>query len=806
MPGSNQTTIEAPHEQIDDVDVSSEMRGSFLEYAYSVIYARALPDARDGLKPVQRRIVYQMQKMGLVPTHGHVKSQRVVGDVMGKLHPHGDAPIYDALVRLAQDFNLRLPLIDGHGNFGSLDDGPAAARYTEARLAKAARLLTDGLDEDAVNFVPNYDNSLQQPEVLPAAFPSLLVNGASGIAVGMATSIAPHNPAETIRGSLYLLDNPSATTEDLMRFIPGPDFPGGGVIPGLSGVREAYETGRGSFRIRAKANIERITARRNGIVITELPYMVGPEKVIEKIKDGVNAGRLKGISAAQNLTDRHHGLRLVIDVKNGFDPQQVLALLYKHTPLEESFSINAVALVDGQPRTMPLKEMLQVFLDHRMDVTRRVAQFQLTKKKDRLHLVEGLLIAVLDIDDVIQIIRSSDTADEARERLIVAFDLSDEQAKYILDLQLRRLTKFSTLELEREQQELLSEIERLSRLLESETLLRKEVAAELARVAEEVASPRRTVLLDSEGSDAVASIDPASLEIADEPCVVVLTPDGRLCRIGGHEAPATPGADSDIWLSWAPTTARGMVNIVTADGNAHALRVETLPGIARSDMAQALAGSVPFSEISGVSEKPLGAYPDEASTILTIGTKNGVIKRVKPGPHPGRSSWPVIGLEGDDQVVGVANGNDSDVAVFITKNAQLLKFPLDSVRPQGLPAGGMAGIKLAEDDEVIFFGAVQESEEASVVTASSTSDAIPGTVPGRAKISLLSDYPQKGRATQGVRAQRFLAGEDHLYVAWAGDHAPAAQTAGSVRVTLPEVIAKRDASGEPIAAVIANFG
>lgn len=806
MPGSDQSKTTKTHEQIEDIDVSVEMRGSFLEYAYSVIYARALPDARDGLKPVQRRIIYQMQVMGLTPEKGHVKSQRVVGEVMGKLHPHGDSAIYDTLVRLSQDFNLRLPLIDGHGNFGSLDDGPAAPRYTEARLAKSAHLLTDGLDEDAVEFVPNYDNQFKQPDVLPAAFPSLLVNGASGIAVGMATSIAPHNPAETIRGALYLLEHPDASVDELMRFIPGPDFPAGGIIPGLAGVREAYETGRGSFKIRAKASIERITARRNGIVITELPYMVGPERVIERIKEGVNAGRIKGVSAAQNLTDRHHGLRLVIDIKSGFDPQQVLALLYKHTPLEESFSINAVALVDGQPRTLTLRDMLQVFLDHRIDVTRRRASFQLQKKKDRLHLVDGLLVAVLDIDDVIQIIRSSENAEEARTRLMMAFDLSEIQAQHILDLRLRRLTKFSTLELETEKRELTDEIERLARLLASEVLLREAVATDLTAVAEEVASPRRTVLLDSEGADPITSVDPAALEIADDPCVVVLTPDGRLCRIAGDEPPATPRTDSDIWLSWAPTTARGMVNVVTVDGMAHSVRVETLPGIARSDLAQTLAGSVPFAEISGVQETAVGLYADQANTVLTLGTKNGVVKRVKSGPHPPRDSWPVITLEDGDQVVGVGNSNETDFAVFITKGAQLLKFPLSNVRPQGLPAGGMAGIKLGAKDEVIFFGAVEETPDATVATISGCSDAIPGTVPGRIKLTPLTEYPVKGRATQGVRSHRFLAGEDQLNLAWAGDHAPAAQTAGSVRVTLPEIIGKRDGSGESVNSVVASFG
>ena len=804
----NDETARRPQDtRIETIDVSTEMRDSFLEYAYSVIYARALPDARDGLKPVQRRIIYQMQQMGLTPQKGHVKSQRVVGEVMGKLHPHGDAPIYDALVRMAQDFNLRLPLVDGHGNFGSLDDGPAAARYTEARLADSARLLTSGLDEDAVDFVPNYDNQFTQPEVLPAAFPGLLVNGASGIAVGMATQIPPHNPAETIRAALHLLENPDADTDELMRFLPGPDFPGGGIIPGLEGVKEAYESGRGSFKVRAKTSIERITARRNGIVVTELPYMVGPERVIERIKEGVNAGRIKGVSAAQNLTDRDHGLQLVIDVKSGFNPDQVLALLFKHTPLEESFSMNAVALVDGQPRTLPVKDMLRVFLDHRLEVTERRARFQLEEKQARLHLVEGLLRAVLDIDDVIAIIRSSDTSAQAKDRLKLAFDLSEEQAQHILDLRLRRLTKFSTLELEAEQSELEEALAALTKLLGSRALLEKEVAKELARTAEELNSPRRTVLLDSEGTTAAIEADPGALEMVDEPCVVILTPDGRMCRIAGETPPADPSSDSDLWRAWVGATTRGEVNVVTEDGMAHLVRVETLPGIARSDLAQTLSGSVPFADVTGVHEAPVGLYSDAPSErTLTLGTKQGVVKRVKPGPHPQRDSWPVITLEDGDKVIGVSNGFDTDFGVFVTRSGQLLKFPIGTVRPQGLPAGGVAGIKLGKGDEAIFFASVIESPDAQVLTVSGSSDEIPGTVPGRAKVSLLSDFPAKGRATQGVRAHRFLSGEDQLQLAWSGDHAPTATSAGGVQVVLPEELGKRDGSGEPLRTVAAHVG
>ena len=796
---------------IDEVDVSVEMRDSFLEYAYSVIYARALPDARDGLKPVQRRIIYQMQQMGLSPSHGHVKSQRVVGEVMGKLHPHGDAPIYDALVRLAQDFNLRLPLVDGHGNFGSLDDGPAAARYTEARLAPSAALLTSGLDEDAVDFVPNYDNQFQQPEVLPADFPSLLVNGASGIAVGMATSIPPHNPAETLRAALYLLKNPQATTEDLMRFVPGPDFPGGGIIPGLAAVKESYETGRGIFKVRAKATMERVSARKMGIVVTELPYMVGPERVIERIKDSVNSGKIKGISAVTNLTDREHGLRLVINVKNGFNPESVLALLYKYTPLEESFATNAVALVDGQPKTMTLADMLQVFIAHRIDVTLRRTHFLISRKEERLHLVQGLLRAILDIDDVIAIIRSSGDAEEARERLQLAFDLSEVQARYILELRLRRLTKFSRIELENERDELESDLDKLRAIASSRTLLEQKVADDLQETAAAVTSPRRTVLLSDDAVPVGASASGGDLEIADEPCIVVLTPSGGIARIPGEQPPANPESDaSDSWRSWGATTTRGQVVVLTSDGNAHRIPVEVLPALVRSDLGQSLAGTVALADIVsgslGRDVEAIAVVSDDASKVLALGTRKGIVKRVKPDWPTNRDIWPVVKLDEDDRVVGASNSQATDFGVFLTRSAQLLKFPIDTVRPQGGPAAGMAGIKLASNDEAIFFAAVEETPTAVVATVTEPKDGLPGTVPGTAKLTPLAEYPAKGRATMGVRCHRFLKDEGHLRLAWAGGFRPVATSAAGTPVALPSELGKRDASGVAVASVIEAIG
>ena len=486
-------------EHIVDVDMGDEMRSSFLEYAYSVIYSRALPDARDGLKPVQRRILYTMADMGLRPDRGHVKSARVVGEVMGRLHPHGDGAIYDALVRMAQPWSMRLPMVDGHGNFGSPDDPPAAMRYTECRMGPAAVAMTASINEDTVDFKPNYDGRETEPSVLPSAIPNLLVNGTTGIAVGMATNMAPHNLVEVVQALRHLIKDPTATVDDLMRFIPGPDLPTGGKIVGLEGIRDAYETGRGSFRMRASARVDSVSARRKGIVVTELPYGVGTERVIERIKVLVQTKKLQGITNVVDLTDGEKGLQLVIEVKNGFHPEALLEQLYKQTPMEESFGINNVALVDGQPRTLGLKQMLEVFLGHRLDVVRRRSLHRRTKAADELHLVEGLLIAILDIDEVIQLIRASDNASEARERLITVFDLSELQANYILDMALRRLTKFSRLELDNRKTELEGIIAALDEILGDEAKLRRVVSDELADVAKTYGTPRRTVLLEASG-------------------------------------------------------------------------------------------------------------------------------------------------------------------------------------------------------------------------------------------------------------------------------------------------------------------
>ncbi|MEU9958936.1 DNA topoisomerase IV subunit A [Streptomyces sp. NPDC050982] len=794
-------------ERILDIDVVDEMQGSFLEYAYSVIYSRALPDARDGLKPVHRRIVYQMNEMGLRPDRGYVKCARVVGEVMGKLHPHGDASIYDALVRLAQPFSMRLPLVDGHGNFGSLgnDDPPAAMRYTEARMADATSLMTESIDENTVDFSPNYDGQEQEPSVLPAAYPNLLVNGSSGIAVGMATNMAPHNLGEVIAAARHLIRHPGADLETLMKHVPGPDLPTGGRIVGLTGIRDAYETGRGTFKIRATVSVENVTARRKGIVVTELPFTVGPEKVIAKIKDLVGSKKLQGIADVKDLTDRAHGLRLVIEVKNGFVPEAVLEQLYKLTPMEESFGINNVALVDGQPLTLGLKELLEVYLDHRFEVVRRRSEFRRTKKRDRLHLVEGLLVALLDIDEVIRLIRSSDNSAQAKQRLIEHFSLSEIQTQYILDTPLRRLTKFDRIELETERDRLNGEIDELTGILESDSELRKLVSSELAAVAKKFGTERRTVLLESAGSAATT----VPLQVADDPCRVLLSSTKLLARTAnGDPFGESDGkrAKHDLILSAVPATAQGEIGAVTSAGRLLRINVIDLPQLPDTTAAPNLSGGAPVSEfltLEGDEDIVCLTTLDESSPGLALGTQQGVVKRVVPDYPSNKEELEVITLKDGDRIVGAAElRTGEEDLVFITDDAQLLRYQASQVRPQGRPAGGMTGIKLTDNTKVISFTAVDPAVDAVVFTVAGSRGTLDDSVQTTAKLTPFDQYPRKGRATGGVRCQRFLKGEDCLSLAWAGPAPARAAQKDGTPAELPEMDPRRDGSGVSLAKTV----
>lgn len=888
-------------EHIVETPLNEEMSKSFLEYAYSVIYARALPDARDGLKPVQRRIVYQMGEMNLTPDRPYMKSARVVGEVMGKLHPHGDSAIYEAMVRLAQPFAMRLPLVDGHGNFGSLDDGPAASRYTEARLGPAALGMNADIDEDTVDFTPNYDNKLKEPTVLPAAIPNLLVNGGSGIAVGMATNLATHNLGEVVNAAKFLMAHSDATLEQLMRYVPGPDWPTGGTIIGRDGIREAYATGRGTLTTRAATHIEHVTARKQAIVVTELPYMVGPEKVIERISDGVKNRKLEGISGAFDLTDRHNGTRIVIEIKTGFDPHAVLVQLFKHTPLQDNFAMNNVALVEGRPHMMGLKEMLQVWVDHRRVVIRRRSEYRKKKALERLHLVEGLLLAMLDIDEVIQVIRTSDDADAAKSRLMVVFDLDEGQAQYILDLRLRRLTKMNRIELEAERDDLKKRIEELTRILASAEALDQVVTDEMDEAVAKWGSPRRTVLLDADPdgtltpvvaqgagasgvsksaleavkaattiSSAEADVAAAAaaakktgeqstltgaLKIEDEPCVVMMSATGLIARttpsamdVFNARSTSDERLRDDQITTIFETSTRATYGLVTSAGRlvlAHVVDLPALPAAA----TLSLKGGVQADELIGMTEStdPIrgervitaiameqptsgktsakdesedgGAAEAKPLPSLAIGTRNGVIKRWNREAPTTMDSWPVIDLKDGDEVVFAAVAEDDDRLVFISSDSSLLTFEAKNVRPQGRTAGGMAGIKLAEGARVAAFNVVpagkvawtyEEGENgltsgsgAVVLTVAGDSDALPGTENGAAKVTPLEMYPTKGRATGGVRSQRFLKGQNTLILAWVGLYPLHASTSAGSPVELPKPDMRRDGSGVDLASPIA---
>lgn len=761
-------------ENIVETPLNEEMSKSFLEYAYSVIYARALPDARDGLKPVQRRIIYQMGQMSLNPDRPYMKSARVVGEVMGKLHPHGDSAIYEAMVRLAQPFAMRLPLVDGHGNFGSLDDGPAASRYTEARMAPAALGMNADIAENTVDFTPNYDNKLQEPTVLPAAIPNLLVNGGSGIAVGMATNMATHNLGEVVAAAKHLMRHPDATLEELMRYVPGPDWPGGGVIVGRKGIREAYETGRGALTTRSVTHIENVTARKKAIVVTELPFMVGPERVLERISEGVKNRKLDGISGAIDLTDRHNGTRLVIEIKTGFDPNAVLAQLFKHTPLQDNFTINNVALVNGRPHTMGLKEMLQVWVDHRRVVIRRRSEFRRKKALERLHLVEGLLLAMVDIDEVIQVIRSSDDAEAAKTKLIAVFDLDEIQAQYILDLRLRRLTKMSRIELEAERDDLKRRIEELESILASDEALDGVVIDEMDDAVAKYGTPRRTVLLDEDeegnltpvvahGDDGVsanamaaaraaatvssAAADVAAaakaakkagdenatasaLQIDDEPCAVMLSATGLIARTSEdaverwENRSASDGrAKDDQIVSMFRTSTRSSYGLVTSAGRLVLAHVVELPKVS-ADGPLSVTGGVKAEELLGMTENTdpirgerviaaidMPSTDDDGQLVpLALGTRNGVVKRWNRESPTTMDSWSVIDLKDDDEVLAAAEARNEDRLVFVSTDSSLLTFEAKNVRPQGRTAGGMAGIRLAEGCSVAAFAVVPDGK------------------------------------------------------------------------------------------------
>lgn len=787
---------ERKHEELADfsqiakdvlpITLEEEMEKSVLAYAYLTIEERAIPDARDGLKPVQRRVMYTMHESGNTPDKQHVKSARIVGTCMGVYHPHGDTAIYDSLVRMAQDFTLMTPLVDGRGNFGDRPGaGAASSRYTEARLSKPALLLTSELREKPVDFVPNYDQTTTQPAVLPAQFPVLTVNGVSGIAVGFATSMAPHNPDEVIDATRWLLTHPNADLEKLMTFVPGPDFPTGGIIIGKEGIEEAYRTGRGAITIRAPYRIEPLGRGRNSIVFYELPYIVNSDKIKEAINDNVKAGKIQGVSEVKDLSDRRNGIRFTVETKTGVNAEALVETLYKYSPLETSFNFNNIALVDGVPILLGLKEQLEIFIDHRIDVVIRRTQSRKDRKDKRLHIIEGMLKALANIDEVIRIIRAAADSATAQANLIKKFKIDEIQADYILSIPLRRLTKFDQIELNEEKIKLNDEVKELNIILTDEKVLRTLIGDELIETKKLLSQPRRSTILGVSLAEHLAETKKAaktlSVEVADEPCFISLSARGGIIR--SAKAPRNA-------LATVTTTTRGRFILVTNKGRG--FRVDALHV---GEKAAAVSSVLPESLSKG--EKVISLVPVtfEGSTVagLAMGTKNGIVKVLAPNNWPKTlDEFDVIALAEGDEIIGIRwmEDNVGTIFSFVSEDSSLLAFKGESVRPQGsLTGAGVAGIKLSEGMKAIEFAVLIPDELENALVVTHTGDT--------GKVSKFSLFGIKGRAGAGMRSQRMtkLDSKDTLSFASVGAN-PALKDADGQEISLPDVDPRRDGAGK----------
>ena len=729
--------------EVVEVPVAEELKESFLAYSLSVITARAIPDVRDGLKPVQRRILYSMLRMGVRPDTPHRKSARVVGDTMGRYHPHGDAAIYDALARMGQPFSRGMTLIDPQGNFGSLDDPPAASRYTECRLTAAAMAMVGELDEDTVEFRPTYDGEATEPGYLPALLPNLLLNGTTGIAVGMATNMPTHNLAE-VHAAITLTMNkrrPKPTIDEMLAVLPGPDFPSGGIVVD-DGIREAYETGRGTIRIRARAHVEDIGRGRQAIVVTELPYLVGPERVISKLKELNEAGRVTGIADFKNLSDRHTGLRLQVTVKPDHNPQAVLGELYRLTPLEETFGINNVVLVDGEPRTLGIHEMCRHYIDHRLDVVVRRTRHRLARAEERLHLVAGLLMALEVIDEVVAIIRGSEDAATARDGLMDRFDLNRLQTDHILDMPLKRLTALETRRLLDERDDLEASIRDFTTLLGSEKRQRTLVLDELAEAVESFGRPRRTEIVHPDDLPVFDSVTTTE-DVDDEPCVVTLSTSGQIGRspVAGAKR-ATPGRH-DVLVASLLTRTTATVTAVTSDGRAlQVAAAELADGAGR---ARGAGAAQAFGTNRGEVIHTVVAEGDEHLVVVTA---NGVAKRLTQDEvRATRSGKPLLKLRPGDRVVAAFTAHDGVDLVIVASDGQALRTPVDAVSVQGRGAAGVAGMKLRSG--VVVVGAAPVLGDDTLITVTDT---------GGVKATPLSELEARGRGGIGVRVSKLADG------------------------------------------------
>jgi DNA gyrase subunit A len=731
--------------RIEPVDLEDEIQKSYLDYSMSVIVGRALPDVRDGLKPVHKRILWAMLEAGYRPDRPHRKCAAVIGDVLKKYHPHGDQSVYDALVRMAQEWSLRYPLVDGHGNFGSVDGDPAAAyRYTEARLAPMAMELLRDIDSETVDFVPNFDGYEQQPTVLPARFPNLLVNGAGGIAVGMATNIPPHNLGEVIDGVIHYIDNPDATPGELMTFIKAPDFPTGATIMGRQGVRDAYETGRGSLKVRAVAHIEESTGGKSKIVVTELPYQVNKARLAEKIADLVKSGRLKDIADLKDESSRE-GMRLVIETKRAANPQVVLNQLYKQTQLQESFGVIMLALVDGVPRTLNLAEMVGYYVDHQVDVVTRRTRYDLRKAEERDHIVLGLLIALDHLDAVIKTIRGSQDSEEARTKLMKQFELTEIQANHILDMPLRRLTRLAREELDKEHGELLEKIAYFTSLLEDPVKLRGVIKDELAEIRTKHADRRRTQVKADEGD-----LDAEDL-IAEEDVVITVSRAGYVKRLpvdsfkkqgrGGKGVRGQNLKEEDVVKHVFTTTTHHWMLFFTTKGRVYRVKAHEIPESGRTARGLyaanlpgvALDADEKISAVIDLKEYDEGRY-------LLFATKNGIVKKTAlPEYDTPRTGLIAINLREGDELIDVKFTDGTDEVILVSRKGQAIRFKESLVRSMGRATGGVIGMRLGEDDRVLAVGMVSEGEELISVTEQ-----------GYGKRSKLADYPTKGRGGKGV--------------------------------------------------------
>jgi len=704
------------------VNLGHEMKTSYIDYAMSVIVARALPDVRDGLKPVHRRILYAMQEAGMGSTKPYKKSARIVGEVLGKYHPHGDSSVYDAIVRMAQDFSMRHMLADGHGNFGSVDGDPAAAmRYTEVRMSKIAELMLQDIDKETVDFVPNYDESLKEPAVLPAKFPQLLVNGTSGIAVGMATNIPPHNMCEVIDGTLMLIDNPEATVEDLMTVIKGPDFPTAGMVLGSEGIRKAYTTGRGIIKLRANCHIETLSNGKNRIIVTELPYQVNKARLVEKIADLVRDKQIEGITALNDESDRT-GMRIVVDLRRDANANVILNQLYKHTQLQDSFGVIMLALVDGKPKVLNLKQVLYYYIAHQEDVITRRTKYELAKAEARAHILEGLTIALDHLDAVIAAIRESRTADIARNALMTSFKLSEKQAQAILDLRLQRLTGLEREKIEEEYQEVLKAIEAYKEILADEKKILGIVKKELTEVKNKYGDARRTRLtIDT------SEIDVEDL-IAEEDVVITLTHGGYIKRIpldtyrrqnrGGKGIRGMGTKEKDFVENLLITTTHHTILFFTNRGRVYHLKAYEIAEASRAAKGTAIVNLLQLESDENITAviqvkgfKP-GAY-------LFMATKKGIVKKtsLEEFQNLRKGGLIAVNLDEDDELIGVKFTNGHHDVILGTKWGMAIVFNEDDVRSMGRPARGVKGIRLVEGDAVIGMDALNAAAEVLTVTA-----------------------------------------------------------------------------------------